>query len=198
LAEGGRQQTGRQSLMSKALETVPVERIAHAILLIRGEKVILDADLAKLYGVTAKRLNEQVRRNRERFPEDFMFQLTKEEFANMEGEVGPTNLRSQIATSRSHGGRRYLPYAFTEHGAIMAANVLNSEQAVRASVEVVRAFVRLRQMLSSNAEFAKKLEELERKYDRQFKVVFDAIRQLMTPLEPKRKQIGFHAKALKR
>ncbi|HLA11805.1 MAG TPA: ORF6N domain-containing protein [Pyrinomonadaceae bacterium] len=184
--------------MSKALETVPVERIAHAILLIRGEKVILDADLAKLYGVTAKRLNEQVRRNRERFPEDFMFQLTKEEFANMEGEVGPTNLRSQIATSRSHGGRRYLPYAFTEHGAIMAANVLNSEQAVRASVEVVRAFVRLRQMLSSNAEFAKKLEELERKYDRQFKVVFDAIRQLMTPLEPKRKQIGFHAKALKR
>jgi leucyl aminopeptidase len=180
--------------MSKALATIPKERIEQTILVIRGERVIFDADLAKLYGVTAKRLNEQVRRNRERFPEDFMFQLTKEEFA----EIGASNLRSQIATSRSHGGRRYLPYVFTEHGAIMAANVLNSKRAVQTSVEVVRAFVRLRQMLASNAELARKLEELERKYDRQFKVVFDAIRQLMTPPEPQRKAIGFHAKAVRR
>ena len=184
--------------MSKSAAAIPIERIERTILLVRGEKVILDADLARLYGVTAKRLNEQVRRNRERFPEDFMFQLTKEEFAELKSEFGAPNLRSQIATSRSHGGRRYLPYAFTEHGAIMAANVLNSERAVRASVEVVRAFVRLRQMLASNAEMARKLEELEKKYDRQFKVVFDAIRQLMTPPAPQRKQIGFHAKSERR
>ena len=190
--------TGVRSLMSKALTTMPIERVERAILLIRGERIILDGDLAKLYGVTAKRLNEQVRRNRERFPDDFMFQLTKEEFAELKNETGPANLRSQIATSRSHGGRRYLPYAFTEHGAIMAANILNSERAVQASVAVVRAFVRLRQMIASNTELARKLAELEKKYDAQFKVVFDAIRQLMTPPEPKRKQIGFHAKSLKR
>jgi len=184
--------------MSKALATIPIKRIEQTILVVRGDKVILDADLAKLYGVTAKRLNEQVRRNGERFPEDFMFQLTKEEFTELKSEFGAPNLRSQIATSRSHGGRRYLPYAFTEHGAIMAANVLNSERAVLASVEVVRAFVRLRQMLASNAELARKLEELEAKYDRQFRVVFDAIRQLMAPSEPKRKQIGFQAKSVKR
>ena len=119
-----------------------------------------------------------------------MFELTKEEY---------DSLMLQIATSkRGRGGRRKLPLVFTEHGAIMAANVLNNERAVRASVEVVRAFVRLRQMLASNTELAKKLEELERKYDRQFKVVFDAIRQLMTPPEQKRKQIGFHAKSMKR
>ena len=121
--------------------------------------VILDADLAALYGVSTKRLNEQVRRNRERFPEDFMFHLTAQESGT---------LRSQIATSRSHGGRRYLPYAFTEHGTIMAANVLSSERAVRASVQVVRAFVKLRSMLASNAELSRKLAELEGKYDRQF------------------------------
>jgi len=184
--------------MSKALVTIPIERIEQTIFVVRGERVILDAELAKLYGVTAKRLNEQVRRNRERFPEDFMFQLTKEEFAELKSEIDASNLRSQIATARSHGGRRYLPHAFTEHGAIMAANVLNSERAVRASVEVVRTFVRLRQMLASNAELARKLEELEKKYDRQFKVVFDAIRQLMTPPEPPQKQIGFHAKSVKR
>src|SRR6266545_4620909 len=107
--------------MSKALVTIPIERIEQTIFVVRGERVILDAELAKLYGVTAKRLNEQVRRNRERFPEDFMFQLTKEEFAELKSEIDASNLRSQIATSRSHGGRRYLPHAFTEHGAIMAA-----------------------------------------------------------------------------
>ena len=184
--------------MNRTLVKLPAERVEKAILLIRGEKVILDADLARLYGVSTRRLKEQVRRNRERFPEDFMFELTADEQAVLKDQIGASNLRSQIATSRSHGGRRYLSFAFTEHGALMAANVLSSEQAVQASVQVVRAFVRLRQMLASNAELAKKLEQLEKKYDRQFKVVFDAIRQLMIPPEPKRKQIGFHAKSMKR
>jgi hypothetical protein len=168
--------------MTKALVQVPGERIENAILLIRGEKVILDADLAKLYGVTTARLNQQVKRNLERFPSDFMFQLTSKEYES---------LMLQIATSKGRGGRRKLPNVFTEHGAIMAANVLNSKTAVQASVQVVRAFIRLRQMLASNAELARELSEIERKYDAQFKVVFDAIRQLMTPPEPQRKQIGF-------
>jgi len=165
---------------------IPVERIERAILSIRGEKVMLDSDLAELYGVETKRLNEQVRRNLHRFPRDFMFQLTAEE---------AESLRSQFATSNEgRGGRRYLPYAFSEHGALMLANVLNSERAAQTSVMVVRAFVRLRQMLASNAELARKLEAMEKKYDRQFKVVFDAIRQLMSPPEPKRREIGFHVK----
>jgi len=168
--------------MSKSLIRVPLERVEKAILLIRGEKVILDADLAKLYGVTTARLNQQVKRNLERFPSDFMFQLTKEEY---------DSLMLQIATSKGRGGQRKLPKVFTEHGAIMAANVLNSKTAVQASVQVVRAFIRLRQMLVSNAELARKLSDLERKYDAQFRVVFDAIRQLMTPPEAQRKQIGF-------
>src|SRR3989475_5132743 len=152
---------------------IPTEQIERAIFLIRGHKVMLDADLARLYGVTVGRLNEAVKRNIERFPSDFMFQLT---FQELRG------LRSQIAISKKgRGGRRYAPYAFTEHGAIMAANVLNSGRAVQASVQVVRAFVKLRQMLASNAELARKLDELEKKYDRQFKIVFEAIRQLMTP-----------------
>lgn len=175
--------------MSKSLTTIPIERVEQAILLIRGEKVILDVDLAALYGVQTRSLIQAVKRNTQRFPKDFMFQLTKSEF---------DSLRSQIVISKARGGRRFMPYAFTEHGAIMAANVLNSERAVQASVAVVRAFVRLRQILASNVELAKKLEELERKYDAQLKVVFDAIRQLMTPPEPKRKQIGFHPKSLKR
>ena len=154
---------------------VPLERIERTILLIRGEKVILDADLASLYGVTTKRFNEQIRRNEGRFPSDFMFQLTAEEF---------TILRSQFATSSSRwGGRRYPPYAFTEHGAIMAANVLSSERAVATSVMVVRTFVRLRQILSSHVELARKLKEMEKRYDSHFKEVFDAIRALMAPPE---------------
>lgn len=178
--------------MSKSLAAIPIERVEQAILVVRGEKVMLDADLATLYGVTTRRLKEQVKRNRERFPGDFIFQLTKEEADSLRLS------RSQIATLKRGQNIKYLPYAFTEHGAIMAASVLNSERAVQASVEVVRTFIRLRQMLASNAELARKLEELERKYDHEFKVVFDAIRQLMTPPEPKRKLIGFHAKSLKR
>src|ERR1700730_6164037 len=166
--------------MSKALARVAVERVENAILLIRGEKVILDTNLAALYDVETRALLQAVKRNSERFPSDFMFQLTRKEF---------DSLRSQSVISKGSGGRRYLPYAFTEHGALMAANVLNSKMAVQASVQVVRAFIRLRQMLVSNEELASKLGDLEHKYDAQFPVVFDAIRQLMTPPEPQRKQI---------
>ena len=171
--------------MDGQMSLVPVERIERAILSIRGEKVMLDSDLAELYGVETKRLNEQVRRNLSRFPPDFMFQLTSQEWES---------LRSQFATLKRGEHRKYLPCAFTEHGALMLANVLNSERAAQTSVQVVRAFVRLRQMLASNAELARKLAALENKYDAQFKVVFDAIRQLMSPPEPKRREIGFHVK----
>lgn len=165
------------------------ESIVLKIFMIRGQKVILDMDLAIIYGVTTKRLNQQVTRNQDRFPEDFMFQLTEEEY---------DFLRSQIATLEKQGRgryRKYLPYVFTEHGALMAANVLNNPIAVKASVQVVRAFVRLRGMLASHKELAQKLDELEMKYDGQFKVVFNAIRKLMTPPKTKRRRaIGFHSK----
>jgi hypothetical protein len=179
-------------LMNKSLAAIPVERVEQAILRIRGERVILDAELAKLYGVPTKRLNEQVKRNRERFPEDFMFQLTIEEARSTELS------RSQIATLKRGQNLKYRPLAFTEHGALMAANVLASKTAIAASVEVVRAFVRLRQILAANDELARTLNELEKKYDHQFKIVFDAIRELMTPQPVKIKQIGFRAKALKK
>jgi hypothetical protein len=168
-----------------------VERIEHAILLIRGHRVVLDADLAALYGVTTSRLNEQVRRNADRFPNDFSFVLTQQEF---------TNLMSQFATSSSQwGGRRKLARAFTEHGAVMAASVLNTPIAVAVSLEVVRAFVRLRQLLISHEALARKLAELESKlagHDEQFAVVFEAIHQLMEPSKPAPKgRIGFQSAA---
>ncbi|MCK5357837.1 MAG: ORF6N domain-containing protein [Elusimicrobiales bacterium] len=145
----------------------------------------MDSDLAKLYGVTTKRLNEQVKRNKDRFPKDFMFRLNEQE---------AKNLRSQSATSKSRGGRRYLPFVFTEHGAVMAANVLNSATAIKASIDIVRTFVKLRQMISTHKNLAKKLNDIENKYDNQFKVVFDAIRELMTPPTKPKKRIGFTAK----
>lgn len=163
---------------------IPIERIERKIYVIRGERVMLDSDLAEIYGVTTKAFNQAVKRNLKRFPEDFMFQLTNEEFEN---------LRSQFVTSSSggYGGRRYLPYVFTEHGALMAANILNSDRAVEASVAVVRVFVKLRQLLQSNQELAKKVEALESKYDQNFKIVFDAIRKLMLPPDKPKKAIGF-------
>jgi hypothetical protein len=175
---------------SDGSSVVPVGRIENAILFIRGHKVMLDDDLAKLYGVSAKRLNEAVRRNRDRFPDDFMFQLTEEEFTGLRHQIGNANLRSQIATS-SWGGRRYRPHAFTEQGVAMLSSVLRSKRAVRVNIEIMRAFVHLRRMLASNEELARKLAALERKYDAQFNVVFDAIRELMAPATPKRKRIGF-------
>jgi hypothetical protein len=171
--------------ISQSLSKTPFRGVEGAILLIRGEKVILDSDLAALYGVSTARLNQQVNRNLDRFPIDFMFQLSNEEFKS---------LMLQNATSKKgRGGRRKLPHAFTEHGAIMAASVLNSERAIQASVQVVRAFVKLRQMLVSNAELARKVEEMEKKYDRQFRVIFVAIRELMKPPPVTGKAIGFRS-----
>ena len=162
---------------------IPVEMIEKKILLIRGEKVMLDADIAELYGVETKMLVRAVKRNIDRFPSDFMIQLNRKEFEN---------LRFQFGTSSRWGGRRYLPYAFTEQGVAMLSSVLNSERAVKVNIEIMRAFVRLRQMLASNAELARKLDALEKKYDHQFKVVFDAIKQLMIPPDTKKKStIGF-------
>jgi hypothetical protein len=185
---------------------VPVEGIEAAILLIRGEKVLLDADLAALYGVETRVLIQAVKRNAERFPPDFMFQLTKEELdllrsqfvtsksASRLNQGEPGFLRSQFVISKSgdpRGGRRYPPYAFTEQGVAMLSSVLNSPRAIKVNIEIMRAFIRLRRMLASHADLARKLENLEKKYDVQFKMVFDAIRKLMASPEPKRRRIGF-------
>lgn len=177
-------------MVSRSAAFVPVEHITQSILILRGQKVLLDAELAALYGVTTKRLNQQVRRNRERFPADFLFELTAEEFAD---------LKLHFATS-SWGGRRTTPLAFTEHGAIMAATVLNSPRATEMTVYVVRAFVKLRELLTSNKDLARKLAALERslvaldlKTQRQFKEVYEAIRALMSAPAPKRRGIGFTA-----
>jgi hypothetical protein len=164
---------------------IPLERITRTILLIRGQKVMLDGALAALYEVEVKALNQAVRRNADRFPPDFMFQLTTEEAAF---------LRSQFVTLKTGRGlhRKYLPYAFTEQGVAMLSSVLHSRRAARVNIEIMRAFVQLRQMLSSHAELARKLAALENQYDAQFKVVFDAIRELTTPPEPpKKRRIGF-------
>lgn len=164
---------------------VPLERIASAIHTVRGHRVMLDADLAVLYGVSTRRLNEQVTRNRARFPGDFMFKLSAREAAD---------LTSQFATSsRGWGGRRKPPNVFTEHGAVMLASVLRSQIAVDASIQVVRAFVQLRGLIVTHAALGRRLDQLERKYNAQFKVVFQAIRELMEPPAPARKRIGFHA-----
>jgi len=168
--------------MASNQSIIPVERIEKAILLVRKQKVILDADLAVLYGVETRVLVQAVKRNLERFPEDFMFQLSYEEFAI---------LRSQSVTSSDWGGRRYPPYAFTEQGVAMLSSVLRSQRAIRVNIEIMRAFIRLRRILASHTELARKLDALEKKYDAQFKVVFEAIRQLMAPPEPKRRSIGF-------
>lgn len=162
---------------------IPSEHIERAILLIRGQKVLLDRDLADLYEVPTKVFNQAVQRNLQRFPEDFMFQLSIEEWQS---------LRSQIVTS-NRGGRRYPPYAFTEQGVAMLSSVLNSERGILVNIEIMRAFVRLRQLMASHADLARKLADLERRYDKQFQVVFEAIRQLMTPPDPPRRPIGFQA-----
>jgi len=159
-----------------------VEQIESRMFIIRGQKVMLSTHLAELYEVEPRILVRAVKRNIGRFPEDFMFQLNSEEFAN---------LKSQIGIS-SWGGIRIAPYAFTEQGVAMLSSVLHSERAIQVNIEIMRAFVRLRQMLSSNAELSRKMAALEKKYDIQFKAVFDAIRELMTPVEPKKKRpIGF-------
>jgi phage regulator Rha-like protein len=170
-------------------ELVPQEIIEEKIFIIRGHKVMLDKDLAKLYGVPIKRLNEQVKRNLKRFPDDFMFQLSWEE---------AQSLRSQFATLNSKRGehRKYLPYAFTEHGVAMLSSVLNSERAIQVNIAIMRAFGKLREILSTHKELAHKLRELEHKvgkHDEEIQLIFTAIRQLMEPPpEPPKRRIGFH------
>ena len=174
--------------MSPTQSLIPPERIERLILLVRDQRVILDADLAVLYGVTTKALNQAVKRNRKRFPQDFMFRLSKKE-------------KIEVVTNCDHLARLkfspVLPHAFTEHGAIMLANVLSSDRAVEASVFVVRAFVHLREMFASNRELSEKLAELERHiatHDKQIQALFEAIRQLLTPPKTPRRQIGFNVK----
>ena len=193
--------------MFKGRPLVPPERIERSILLIRGHKVMLDADLAKVYGVTTKRLNEQVKRNRKRFPEDFMFQLTTKEWADLTSQIAMSKAqsnRSQFATgSQRHRDPRFAPYAFTEHGALMAANILRSERAIQMSVFVVRAFVRMRQMITQQHALAGKLAELEKKLTARLDVHETAITEVLAQImrllgpsrepepEPPKKRIGF-------
>ena len=182
--------------MTTKLKTLATNNLEPRIVTIRGLKVILDADLAKIYSVPTKRLNEQIKRNPARFPENFIFQLTDEE---------NNNLRSQFATSSLHGGRRYLPYVFTEHGSIMAATVLNSPKAIEMSVFVVRAFIKMRETLANNKALALKLTELEKKLTKRLNVheraivhVLGEVRKLMVPAEPSpdppTRKIGFEVK----
>ena len=164
--------------------SMPIERITNKIYLIRNKKVMLDRDLAELYGVETKVLKQAVRRNIKRFPNDFMFELTKDEFEN---------LRSQIVTS-SWGGARYSPMAFTEQGVAMLSTVLKSDRAIQVNIQIMRAFTQLRQMLSTHKDLKRKIESMEKKYDQQFQVVFEAIKQLLTEEGKPKKKIGFTTK----
>ncbi len=167
-------------------ELIPIERIERSILLIRGQKVMLDRDLAQLYGVETRTLNQAVRRNIERFPKDFMFRLTREEIMRI----------SQFVISSAHSGVKTLKFSknvmvFTEHGVAMLSSVLNSPRAVQVNIQIMRTFAKLREIISQHKDLARRLDELEKKYDAQFRVVFDAIRQLMRSPEPKKRPIGF-------
>ena len=168
-------------------DITPIENITGLIYRIRGKKVMLDRDLAELYGVETKRLKEQVRRNIERFPEDFMYELSKDEYEN---------LRSQIATS-SWGGARYLPMAFTEHGVLMISSVLKSEKAIQVNIQIMRAFTKMRQMIFDNAEFRKEIDELRADTDGKFRIVFETLDQLLTIENKPKKKIGFTVKEKK-
>jgi len=164
---------------------IPVERIEKAILLIRSQKVMLDKDLAELYGVETKQLKRAVRRNIKRFPADFMFELKKEEY---------DSLRRQFGTLKRGEHSKYSPMAFTEQGVAMLSSVLNSQRAIDVNILIMRAFLRLREMVSSHRDLLRRVEEMERKYDRQFQVVFEAIKQLMAEPERPKKRIGFEVK----
>jgi phage regulator Rha-like protein len=163
---------------------VPTVAIQQRIFFIRGQKVMLDVHLAEVYRVATKNLNKAVRRNKDRFPGDFMLQLTKEEFNSLRFHFGTSNA--------GKGGRRYLPYAFTEQGIAMLSSVLHGRRAAQVNIEIMRAFVKLRELLATHKDLARKLEELERKYDAQFRVVFDAIRRIIQPPDKPKRRIGFH------
>jgi ORF6N domain len=164
---------------------LPLEKVETIILFVRGERVILDADIAGLYGVETRTLLQAVKRNLNRFPDDFMFQLTAEEVLGLRCQTGTSNERT------GRGGRRYRPYVFTEQGVAMLSSVLRSERAAQVNVEVMRTFVRLRRLISQQADLARKLDDLEQRYDEQFSVVFDALRELMASPEGEGRSIGF-------
>ena len=168
--------------MNKIESIIPAEAIERKIYLIRGQKVILSMHLAELYGVETRVLNQAVKRNIERFPKDFMFKLTGNEFEN---------LKSQVVISSWGGLRRGTPYAFTENGVAMLSSVLKSKRAIQVNIQIMRTFTRLREILLSHKELQRKIEEMEKKYDSQFEIVFDTINQLLTPQEPKKRKIGF-------
>ncbi len=170
-------------MTEKAL-LMPSEVIENKIFLVRGKKVMFDRDLAALYGVTTGNLNKAVNRNIDRFPEDFMFQLTMEEADSLRFQIG-------ISKTTGRGGRRYLPYAFTENGVAMLSSVLNSERAIHVNIQIMRTFTKLREMLATHKDLQKKIAEMEKKYDHQFKMVFDAIRQLLDSPQNKKRKIGF-------
>lgn len=171
---------------------VPQEVIEQKIFWVRGKKVMLDADLAKLYQIETKYLVRQVRRNFMRFPGDFMFQLSKAEYHNLMFHSGTSSLRCQNVTSK-RGGRRYLPYAFTEQGIAMLSSVLNSERAIEVNIAIMRAFVKMRRLLETHKGLLRKIEEMEKKYDYQFKIVFEIIKNLIREEEKPKRRIGFHA-----
>jgi DNA-binding PadR family transcriptional regulator len=169
-------------------EIIPAKAVARAIQFMRGQKVLLDRDLAQLYGVTTGNLNKAVRRNRDRFPSDFMFQLTREEARGLIFQFGITKRR---------GGRRHLPYAFTEQGVAMLSSVLSNERAVKVNIAIMRAFVKLREALETNRELARRFEELERrvgKHDEEINAIIEAIRELMAPPKSPPREIGFHVR----
>jgi phage regulator Rha-like protein len=173
--------------MTHKADLIPAERIARSIYFIRGSKVMLDSDLAELYGVQTSNLNKAVKRNAERFPPDFMFQLTAEEWESLRFQIG-------ISKTEGRGGRRHAPYVFTEQGVAMLSSVLNSLRAIQVNIAIMRAFVQLREILSTHKDLARKLEEMENKYDAQFRQVFEAIRQLMLPpVGEMKRRIGFRA-----
>jgi hypothetical protein len=190
------------SLASKRIIVLKPENVAQLVFFIRGEKVLLDADLAMLYGVEPRVLNQAVARNRKRFPADFMFQVSASEYDALTSQIvisdkddarGAPALRSQIVISKKgRGGRRYLPYAFTEQGVAMLSSVLRSARAVEVNIAIMRTFVQLRRLMDTNRDLARKIEALEKKYDEKFAVVFEAIKQLIIPPEPPRRRIGFH------
>ena len=172
---------------TKAIVKKPV--INSLIYEIRDHKVMFDADLAELYGVETKYLSRQVKRNSVRFPDDFMFQLSAQEIENLRCQIGTSS-----ADGPAHGGRRYLPRVFTEQGVAMLSSVINSPRAIQVNIEIMRAFVRIKKMLVSHVDLARKVDAMEKKYDKNFKAIFDALRQLIAPPEPKRKQIRFKGK----
>jgi ORF6N domain len=170
----------------KSTSIIPTGVISQNIYFLRGAQVLLDIDLARLYGVTTSGLNKAVRRNLKRFPEDFMFQASKTEAANLRFQSG-------ISSSTGHGGRRYLPFAFTEQGVAMLSSVLRSERAVTVNIAIMRAFVQLREILATNQQLRRKVEEMERRYDAKFQIVFTAIKRMLEAPMPRKDAIGFHA-----